>query len=83
MIRNALLLIDGHIRGNGRGQGPPTSSNCALGSPTQYDYLASEGFEAIRVETDNLDALTHECCRRPSDHGSVGATVGKLWPRRH
>ncbi|GLS33882.1 hypothetical protein GCM10007937_55950 [Mesorhizobium albiziae] len=55
--------------------------------PTQYDYLAAEEIEAIRVDTDNLDALICECSRLRATYDIAGitsawhpvyATVGKL-----
>ncbi|RWN50124.1 acetyl-CoA carboxylase biotin carboxylase subunit family protein [Mesorhizobium sp.] len=55
--------------------------------PAQYDYLAAEGIEAIRVDTDNLDALIQECSRLRATYDiagitsaqeSVYATAGKL-----
>ncbi|TGS82117.1 ATP-grasp domain-containing protein, partial [Mesorhizobium sp. M3A.F.Ca.ET.175.01.1.1] len=55
--------------------------------PAQYDYLAAEGSEAIRVDTGNLDALIGECSWLratyditgiTSSDNSVYATVGKL-----
>ncbi|RWH92531.1 acetyl-CoA carboxylase biotin carboxylase subunit family protein [Mesorhizobium sp.] len=91
MARKALILVEGH-RGNGRlyvqealrfGFHPITLS----ADPTQYDYLAAEKFEAIRVDTDNLDALIHECSRLREAFDIAGitgseeevyATVGKL-----
>lgn len=33
--------------------------------PAQYDYLATENIEAIRVDTNDLDALIREVSRRP------------------
>ncbi|MER8792386.1 acetyl-CoA carboxylase biotin carboxylase subunit family protein [Mesorhizobium sp. M0983] len=54
--------------------------------PAQYDYLAAES-EAIRVDTDNLDALIRECSRLGETYNIAGitgaleefyATVGKL-----
>ncbi|RRI01771.1 ATP-grasp domain-containing protein [Mesorhizobium tamadayense] len=96
MTRRALILIEGHTRGNGLlyvhaarrlGLHPITLS----ADPTQYDYLSSGSFEVIRVDTDNLDALIHECSRLQGaydiagitgfaggDDESVYATVGKL-----
>ncbi|ESX19226.1 hypothetical protein X765_32175 [Mesorhizobium sp. LSHC440B00] len=65
---------------------PITLSN----NPAQYDYLAAEQSEAIRVDTDNVDALIRECSRLRTMHDiagitgfarhneSVYATVGKL-----
>ncbi|MES0151785.1 acetyl-CoA carboxylase biotin carboxylase subunit family protein [Mesorhizobium sp. M0012] len=94
MARRALILVEGH-RSNGPlyvkaarrlGLHPITLS----ADPARYDYLAAERLEAVRVDTDNLDALIRECSRlRTSYHiagitgftdldESVYATVGKL-----
>ncbi|WP_284243434.1 ATP-grasp domain-containing protein [Neomesorhizobium albiziae] len=92
MARRALILVEGHPRGNGLlyvnaaqhlGLHPITLSV----DPTQYDYLAAEEIEAIRVDTDNLDALICECSRLRATYDIAGitsawhpvyATVGKL-----
>ncbi|MER8542939.1 acetyl-CoA carboxylase biotin carboxylase subunit family protein [Mesorhizobium sp. M1334] len=94
MVRRALILIEGH-RGIGLlyvqaaqrlGLHPVTLS----ADPARYGYLAAEQIEAIRVDTDNLDALIRECSRLRAtydiagitgfagDDESVYATVGKL-----
>ncbi|WP_081160163.1 ATP-grasp domain-containing protein [Ensifer aridi] len=94
MARRALIMVEGH-RGSGPlfvhaarrlGLHPITMS----ADPAQYDYLAAERVEAIRVDTDDLDALIQECSRLRSKYGiagitgfagddeSVYATVGKL-----
>ncbi|TIP01699.1 MAG: ATP-grasp domain-containing protein [Mesorhizobium sp.] len=94
MTRRALILVEGH-RGNGLryvqaaqrlGLHPITLS----ADPTQYHYLASHRLEAIRVETEHIDALIQECSRLHATYGiagitgfagedeSVYATVGKL-----
>lgn len=94
MAKRALILVEGH-RGNGLiyvqaarrlGLQPITLS----ADPARYDYLAAEKLEAIRVDTDNLDALIRECSRLrasydiagiiglSSDDESVYATAGKL-----
>ncbi|MER9243884.1 acetyl-CoA carboxylase biotin carboxylase subunit family protein [Mesorhizobium sp. M0633] len=94
MARKAIILVEGH-RGNGPlhvqaaqrlGLHPITLS----ADPAQYEYLAAESVEAIRVDTDNFDALIRECCRLRAtydiagitgfagDDESVSATVGKL-----
>ncbi|WP_430691699.1 ATP-grasp domain-containing protein [Mesorhizobium captivum] len=94
MARKALILIEGH-RGNGQlyvqaaqrlGLHPITLS----ADPTQYEYLAAENLQTIRVDIDNLDALIHECARLHDTFGiagitgfagddeSISATVGKL-----
>ncbi|TIY06636.1 MAG: ATP-grasp domain-containing protein [Mesorhizobium sp.] len=94
MARRALILVEG-TRSNGvlyvkaaqrLGLHPITLSV----DPAQYDYLAAEGSEAIRVDTGNLDALIGECSRLRAtndiagitglagDDESVSTTVGKL-----
>ncbi|OBQ63772.1 hypothetical protein A8146_30920, partial [Mesorhizobium loti] len=42
--------------------------------PTQYDYLAAERSEAIRVDTDDLDALIRECSRLRETYDIAGIT---------
>ncbi|RWA58325.1 MAG: ATP-grasp domain-containing protein [Mesorhizobium sp.] len=94
MARRALILIEGHRSigllyvkaARGLGLHPITLS----ADPTCHDYLAAEGIEAIRVDTDNLDALIRECSRLSATYDiagitgfsgadeSVYATVGKL-----
>ncbi|CDX32180.1 conserved hypothetical protein [Mesorhizobium sp. ORS 3359] len=94
MARKALILVEGH-----RGSGPlHVQAAQRLGlhpitlaaDPDHYEYLAAESIEAIRVDTDNLDALIRECSRLGAgydiagitgfacDDESVYATVGKL-----
>ncbi|KUM28691.1 hypothetical protein AU467_11060 [Mesorhizobium loti] len=55
--------------------------------PARYDRGAAQGIKAVRVDTDNLDALIQECCRLGSVYDIAGitgtgdtfyATVGKL-----
>ncbi|MER9108074.1 acetyl-CoA carboxylase biotin carboxylase subunit family protein [Mesorhizobium sp. M0848] len=94
MARRALILVEGHRSSGLRyvqaaqrlGLNPITLS----ADPAQYEYLAGGGVEAIRVDTDNLDALIRECSRLRATYGiagitgfagedeSVSATVGKL-----
>ncbi|NEV01004.1 ATP-grasp domain-containing protein, partial [Bradyrhizobium uaiense] len=92
MTRRALILVEGNTHGTGLqyvqaaqrlGLHPITLS----ADPTQYDYLAAEGMEAIRVDTNNLDGLIGECSRLrvtydiagiTSAREAVYATVGKL-----
>ncbi|WP_192179660.1 ATP-grasp domain-containing protein [Mesorhizobium amorphae] len=92
MARRALILVEGDPRGNGLlyvkaaqrfGLHPITLS----ADPARYDYPAAERIEAIRVDTDNLDALIHECSRLRATYDIAGitsawepvyATVGKL-----
>ncbi|MER9433250.1 acetyl-CoA carboxylase biotin carboxylase subunit family protein [Mesorhizobium sp. M0408] len=94
MARRALILVEGHkiiglryVEAAHRlGLHPITLSS----DPTQYGYLAAERLEAVQVDTENLDALIHECSRLRASYdiagltgfGSPGesfyATVGKL-----
>ncbi|MER9599659.1 acetyl-CoA carboxylase biotin carboxylase subunit family protein [Mesorhizobium sp. M0244] len=94
MAKRALIMVEGS-----RGNGPlyvQAAQRLGLypiilaANPTQYDYLAGNGIEAIRIDTGDLDALIRECSRlRESydiagitgfagDDESVSATVGKL-----
>ncbi|ESX84846.1 acetyl-CoA carboxylase biotin carboxylase subunit family protein [Mesorhizobium sp. LSHC412B00] len=93
MARRALILVEG-TRSNGPlyvqaaqrlGLHPITLS----ADPARYDYLAAEGTEAIRVDTDNLDALIRECARLRATYDIAGitsatesfyATASKLCP---
>ncbi|MER8868199.1 acetyl-CoA carboxylase biotin carboxylase subunit family protein [Mesorhizobium sp. M0751] len=92
MASEALILFEGHTRGVGLlyvqaakrlGLRPINFS----ADPTQYDYLAAEKVETIRVDTDSLDALIRECSRLSATYDIAGittseenvyATVGKL-----
>ncbi|WP_339073358.1 acetyl-CoA carboxylase biotin carboxylase subunit family protein [Sinorhizobium meliloti] len=92
MTNSALILLEGHARGVGQlyvqaakrlGLHPINFST----NPSEYDYLASEGVETIRVDTGDLAALIHECSRLQAIYGIAGitsseedvyATVGKL-----
>ncbi|MEI9426173.1 ATP-grasp domain-containing protein [Mesorhizobium sp. Cs1299R1N3] len=78
MARRALILVEGH-RSIGLlyakaaqrlGLYPITLSV----DPAQYDYLAVERLQAIRVDTDNLDALIHECSRLRASYDIAGIT---------
>ncbi|MER8428309.1 acetyl-CoA carboxylase biotin carboxylase subunit family protein [Mesorhizobium sp. M1403] len=94
MAIRAIILVEGHrsigllyVNAAERlGLCPITLS----ADPTQYDYLAAEGIQAIRVDTSNLDALIRECSRLRETYDiagitgfsgldeSVPATIGKL-----
>ncbi|MER9951457.1 acetyl-CoA carboxylase biotin carboxylase subunit family protein [Mesorhizobium sp. M0047] len=92
MAKRALILVEGDPTGNGLlyiqaaqrlGLHPVTLS----ADPAQYDYLEAESDEAIRVETDDLDALIRECSRLGATYDIAGitssleafyATIGKL-----
>ncbi|MDX8535759.1 acetyl-CoA carboxylase biotin carboxylase subunit family protein [Mesorhizobium sp. VK25A] len=91
MARRALILVEG-TRSNGAlyvqaakrlGLHPITLS----ADPDQYDYLATRGSNAIRVDTGNLDALIDNCSRLGAASDIAGitsadeevyATAGKL-----
>ncbi|MER9573714.1 acetyl-CoA carboxylase biotin carboxylase subunit family protein [Mesorhizobium opportunistum] len=92
MARRALIMVEGHPRGNGLlyvkaaqhlGLHPITLS----ADPARYGYLAAERIETIHVDTDNLNALIRECSRLHATYDiagitgaldSVYATVAKL-----
>ncbi|AYG77070.1 acetyl-CoA carboxylase biotin carboxylase subunit family protein [Rhizobium sp. CCGE532] len=92
MARRALILVEGNGHGTGQqyvqaaqsvGLHPITLS----ANPAQYDYLAVGSVEAVQVDTDNLDAVIHECSLLRETYEIVGitsaeekyyATVGKL-----
>ncbi|MDX8464010.1 ATP-grasp domain-containing protein, partial [Mesorhizobium humile] len=42
--------------------------------PAQYDYIVAENLQAIQVDTDNLDALIHECSRLSASYDIAGIT---------
>ncbi|MGX9120989.1 ATP-grasp domain-containing protein, partial [Mesorhizobium sp. BHbsci] len=91
MAKRALILLEG-TRSNGLlfvqaahrlGLHPITLS----ADPARHGYLAAEGIETIRVDTDSLDALIRECSRLRATYDIAGitssdevvyATVGKL-----
>jgi len=92
MTKKALVLVEGNTNGTGLqyvraaqrlGLHPITLS----ADPAQYDYLATEGIEGIRVDSNNLDALIRECSRLHPSYEIAGitgareavyATAGKL-----
>ncbi|RUV67721.1 MAG: ATP-grasp domain-containing protein [Mesorhizobium sp.] len=78
MARRALILLEGS-RYNGplyvqaarhSGLHPITLS----ADPARYGYLAADDVEAIRVDTDNLDALIRECSRLRAIYDIAGIT---------
>lgn len=78
MARGALILVEGqriigllYVKAAQRlGLHPITLS----ADPARYDYLAAENIEAIRVDTDNLDALIRECSRLRATCDIAGIT---------
>ncbi|ARP68111.1 MULTISPECIES: ATP-grasp domain-containing protein [Mesorhizobium] len=78
MARRALILVEGH-RGNGlqyiqEAQRLGLDPIALAADPTQYDYLAAESIEAIRIDTGNLDALVRECHRLSAIYDIAGIT---------
>ncbi|RWJ39477.1 acetyl-CoA carboxylase biotin carboxylase subunit family protein [Mesorhizobium sp.] len=91
MSKRAIILVEG-TRSNGLlyvkaaqclGLYPITLA----AYPARHDYLAAGGCEAIRVDTNNLNALIRECSRLNASYTIAGitsadelvyATVGKL-----
>ncbi|MDW9782986.1 ATP-grasp domain-containing protein [Sinorhizobium meliloti] len=78
MATKALILVEGHQE-NGPlyvqaahrlGLHPITLA----ANPAEYDYLAAESVEVIRVNTDNLAALIRECDRLRATYDIAGIT---------
>ncbi|TIO11922.1 MAG: ATP-grasp domain-containing protein [Mesorhizobium sp.] len=90
MARRALILVEGEsnmLRYVQAAQRLGLHLITLSSDPARYDYLAAEAIETIRVDTDNVDALIHECSRLRRIHNIAGitsateltyATVGKL-----
>ncbi|MET4391803.1 biotin carboxylase [Bradyrhizobium sp. F1.4.3] len=77
MLKKALVLLEGasnhwlYVQAAQRlGLDPITLSS----DPSRYAYLAAEGHEAIRVDTNNLDAMVRECSRLRSISDVAGIT---------
>ncbi|BCH27022.1 ATP-grasp domain-containing protein [Mesorhizobium sp. L-8-3] len=94
MATRALILLEGH-RSVGllyikAAQRLGLHPIILAADPAQYDYLAAGSLEAIRVDTDDLDALIRECSQLRATYDIAGitgfsgldesiyATVGKL-----
>ncbi|RWE91175.1 acetyl-CoA carboxylase biotin carboxylase subunit family protein [Mesorhizobium sp.] len=91
MLKRALILVEGigdisplYVRAARRLGLHPLALSAG---PARYNYLAAEGIRAICVDTDDLDALIHECSRLQTTYDIAGitcagdqfyATVGKL-----
>ncbi|MER8779539.1 acetyl-CoA carboxylase biotin carboxylase subunit family protein [Mesorhizobium sp. M0977] len=92
MPRRALILVEGgsnmplhvqYVQAAQRLDLQPIT----LSADSRYDYLAAEGIEVVRVDTENLDALIRECSRLNATYDIAGitsavelfyATAGKL-----
>ncbi|WP_085026473.1 ATP-grasp domain-containing protein [Ensifer aridi] len=82
MARRALILVEGSPTGNGllyvqAAQRLGLHPIILSADPGQYDCLAAERIEAIRVDTDSLDALIHECSRLRASYDIAGITCAK------
>ncbi|RWG50444.1 MAG: ATP-grasp domain-containing protein [Mesorhizobium sp.] len=82
MARNALILVEGNTTGTGLlyveaaqrlGLHPITLST----DTAQYDHLATENLDAIRVDTDDIDALIRECSRLREIYHIAGITCAR------
>ncbi|MES0094714.1 acetyl-CoA carboxylase biotin carboxylase subunit family protein [Mesorhizobium sp. M0030] len=79
--KKAFLMLEGN---NSNGQ-PFVKVSRRLGlhpivlsiDPAQYDYIAAESTDAIRVDTNNLDALIRECSRLRATCDIAGITSAK------
>ncbi|MER8824004.1 acetyl-CoA carboxylase biotin carboxylase subunit family protein [Mesorhizobium sp. M0991] len=79
MTRKALILVEGSTRGTGLlfVQAAQRLGLCPItlsAKPTQYDYLVAENLNAIRVDTNNLDALIRECSQLRATYDIAGIT---------
>ncbi|WP_457660543.1 ATP-grasp domain-containing protein [Sinorhizobium medicae] len=81
MPKKALILLEG-TENNGPlflqsaqrlGLHPITLS----ADPTQYEYLAAEDSESIRVDTADLDALIHKCSQLSATYDIAGITSAR------
>ncbi|RWN24975.1 acetyl-CoA carboxylase biotin carboxylase subunit family protein [Mesorhizobium sp.] len=78
MATRALILVEGH-RSIGllyvkAAQRLGLHTITLSADPVQYDYLAAESLEAIRVDTDDFDALMRECSRLRATYDIAGIT---------
>ncbi|MDK1494381.1 acetyl-CoA carboxylase biotin carboxylase subunit family protein [Sinorhizobium sp. 7-81] len=81
-MTRALIILGGTVMGSGLlyvqaaqrlGLQPITLSD----DPTRYDHFAAKGAETIRVDTDDLDALTRECSRLRATYDIAGITSAR------
>ncbi|MES0157846.1 acetyl-CoA carboxylase biotin carboxylase subunit family protein [Mesorhizobium sp. M0018] len=78
MLKRALILVEGH---NGIGllyikaaQRLGLHTITLSSDPTRYDYLAAEGVEAIRVDTNSLDGLIRASALLRATYDIAGIT---------
>lgn len=92
MLSKAIVFVEGSVYGTGL---PYVHTAQRFGlhpiilsaDPGQYDYVAAEGIEAVRVDTSDLDAMLRKCSCLRASYQIVGiasaeerfcAAVGKL-----
>ncbi|EPE93631.1 ATP-grasp domain-containing protein [Rhizobium grahamii] len=83
MPERALILLEGTRTGIGQlyvqaaqrlGLRPITFSS----DPTKYSYLAEDGFETVRVDTNDFDKTVQECMNVQARYEVVGITCASL-----
>ncbi|MER9457351.1 acetyl-CoA carboxylase biotin carboxylase subunit family protein [Mesorhizobium sp. M0478] len=80
MATRALILVEGDETGNGllyiqAAQRLSLYPITLSANPEKYDYLAVQGYEAIRVDTADLDALIRECSNLAANYDVAGITT--------
>ncbi|MDX8529056.1 acetyl-CoA carboxylase biotin carboxylase subunit family protein [Mesorhizobium sp. MSK_1335] len=80
MRKRALILIEGgsnmplHVQYVRAAKRLDLQPIILLSDPDGYDFLAAKGIEAVRVDTENLDALIRECSRLKAAYAIAGIT---------
>ncbi|RVJ39676.1 ATP-grasp domain-containing protein [Sinorhizobium meliloti] len=79
MPRKAVILLEGSKMGTGQlyvqaAKGLGLHPIVLSADPARFNYLATENIEAIRVDTDDLDALIRECSQLRETYDIVGIT---------
>ncbi|MER8989664.1 acetyl-CoA carboxylase biotin carboxylase subunit family protein [Mesorhizobium sp. M0843] len=80
MARRALILVEGAsnmLRYVQAAQHLDLQPIILSAEPSQYEYLAAEGIEAINVQTDDVDALIGECSRLRLTYDIAGITSAR------
>ncbi|WGD51110.1 ATP-grasp domain-containing protein [Bradyrhizobium sp. CB1650] len=79
MVRRALILLERNVFGANTGllyvQAARRLDLCPItlsADPTQYDNLAAEGLEVVRVDTSDFNALVSECSRLRATYDIAG-----------
>ncbi|RWE84945.1 MULTISPECIES: acetyl-CoA carboxylase biotin carboxylase subunit family protein [unclassified Mesorhizobium] len=77
MERRALILVEGAsnmLRYVSAARRLGLNPIPLVADPDRYKYLAAEGIEAIRVDTNDVDALVRECTRLLASYHIAGIT---------